>query len=73
MGQDFYMTSAKRCKEAMSVRRQTPKGTLKDIVTLIKCMESGDYAPIYKTNLYNRYSAEYCEYIEVVSQLVFNR
>lgn len=73
MTDKFYDVNAKKCKAIMQTRREAPKGTLKDIITLIKGMESGDYSEIYKTKLYQKHSGEYCEYLEIVSSTVFGR
>lgn len=73
MANNFYETNAKKCKEIMKTRRQAPKGTMKDIITLIKCMECGDYTPAYQSKLYQKHSSEYCEYMEIISSTIFGR
>lgn len=73
MTDKFYNEKAKQCKQIMQARRESPKGSLKDIIILIKAMEVSDYSEVYKTKLYTKYSSEYCEYLEIISRVVFGR
>ena len=68
----FYMDKARQCKAIMQTRRNQPKGSLKDIVSLIIAMESGNYSEVSRTKLYMKHSAEYCEYMEIINRVVFN-
>lgn len=73
MTDKFYNEKAKQCKQVMQTRRREAKGSLKDIVVLIKAMEIGDFTEAYKTKLYQKHSGEYCEYMEVISSVIFGR
>lgn len=64
------MDIARKLKVEMSKRRNA-KGTLKDIVVVIKATISGDYLSVVDTKLYSVYGAEYCEYLELI-EMYFN-
>lgn len=63
-----YMDMARRYKEIMGGRRRKPKGSLKDIVLLIKAMESNDFNLVRDTRLFNLHTGEYCEYQQIISK-----
>jgi len=56
---------AKQLKQQMSARR-IPKATIKEIILLLKCKEKENYKHMFSTKLYNKYSGEYCEYLELI-------
>jgi hypothetical protein len=50
-------------KDRMATRRRIASATYKDLITLLKCKQAGNFEPMYNTKLYNKYSGEYCEYL----------
>lgn len=62
---------AKELKEQMKKRRVVAKGKIKDIKLLIKAKQLGNYEEVYHTDLYNKHSAEYCEYLELLTDIKF--
>ena len=63
-----YKDKAKFLKTQMFKRRDDAKGSLKDIIEVLKAFESGDYTTVKTTKLYNLYGGEYCEYLELIHQ-----
>lgn len=59
---------ARTLKALMVARRGNPKATLKDLETLIKCYTMGEYEPVWRTRLYQKYGPEYCEYLSILSE-----
>jgi len=57
---------AKQLKQKMSTLRTNPKATIKEIILLLQCKEKGNYEEMYSTKLYNKYSGEYCRYLELI-------
>ena len=55
-----------RLRNKMAARRRVVNATRKDLELLIKCRESGDYAPMQSTVLYNQHGVEYCQYQEIM-------
>lgn len=64
-----YLQVARMLKENMSSCRSNIKGSLKDIVILLKCNNKQDYKEVYQTKLYNKYSCEYCHYLQLLYEL----
>lgn len=50
-------------------KRANSKATKKDLTILINCMLKSDYSDMFNTKLYNKYSAEYCEILEILYQV----
>jgi len=57
---------AKQLKQKMHTLRTDPKATIKEIILLIQCKQKENYEQMYNTNLYNKYSGEYCEYLQLI-------
>jgi len=57
---------AKQLKEKMFTLRDDAKGSIKEIILLIQCKHEGNYKPMQDTKLYNKYSGEYCQYLEIL-------
>jgi len=57
---------AKQLKQKMSTLRTNPKATIKEIILLIQCKQKENYEQMYNTKLYNKYSGEYCEYLQLI-------
>jgi len=49
-------------------RRRVACANGNDIIKLMQCHQAGDYAPMQETKLYNKYSGEYCEYLEILNK-----
>ena len=57
---------AKQLKQKMLTLRADAKGSIKEIILLIQCRENENYEPMKNTKLYNKYSGEYCQYLEIL-------
>jgi len=66
MTQTELTQKAKQLKQKMSTLRTNPKGTIKEIALLLQCKQKGNYKEMYNTKLYNKYSGEYCQYLELI-------
>lgn len=65
MKKKVYQELARRLKREMQQRRKA-RATLKDIAILLTCKENDDFDPMQRTKLYQKHSAEYCEYLEML-------
>jgi len=57
---------AKQLKQKMSTLRTTSRATIKEIILLLQCKQKENYKEMYNTKLYNKYSGEYCQYLELI-------
>ena len=57
---------AKQLKQKMLTLRADAKASIKEIILLIQCKQEGNYKSMQDTKLYNKYSGEYCQYLEIL-------
>lgn len=62
------MDKARKLKVELEVRRLAVKSSLKDIAVLIECENVGDYSEVYKTTMYIKHGAEYCQALEILNE-----
>lgn len=47
--------------------------SLKDIRLILEAWKSGDYSPVFKTDLYNKRGGDYCRLLEIIYSIVGNK
>lgn len=66
--------TASKVLKAIMIKRGETKGALKDYDRLIVCSLIGKFNPMQSTNLYTKYSPEYCEalcYVEDIAKDIY--
>lgn len=64
-----FAEMARRLKTAMQMRRANVRATLKDLVLLMQCFSTGDYNLMKQSKLYQKYGAEYTEYLILLDEM----
>jgi len=59
---------AKQLKEKMLKLRSDTKGSIKEVALMIQCFKKESYKEMENTKLYNKYSGEFCQYLELMYQ-----
>lgn len=66
----FQVKQAEIFGEKYAEKCQKVKSSLKDIALLVRCVENGEYNPVFESKMYKQYGNEYCHFLQWVKEFL---